>query len=272
MKRKSIYYILLVGILFFSCEHATEEEQANNEQEAAKKEVISVFQPNFEDFVRRKVEAELGISAAEKYDLQIHQAHLDKDTITDAVILINRKQFALEKAKREDKEKFLENTGYTGRENYVYVFKGASGKILTTPPVGSSIFHPLTVAFEEISTPGQNDFWVSYRLRNSLFRNYYTMRGEKLFLTLNCPVFDKIGEKVPEAYYIEHRSVETRIAKDIVIYDGKIKDYDPATIADINNFTPSEIIPTDYIDVYFIFDPDRKTYVTPMAPKGQSEE
>jgi hypothetical protein len=272
MKYPSIYYLLLVVILFFSCESALEEELINNERETSKKEIMSVFQPNFEAFVRRKVEAELGISAVEKYDLQIHLAHLDKDTITDAVILINRKQFALDKAQKESKEKFLENTGYTARENYVYVFKGGSGKILSTPPVGSSIFHPLTVEFEEISTPGQNDFWVAYRLRNSLFRNYYTMRGEKLFLTLNCPVFDEIGNKEPEAYYIEHRSVATRIAKDIVIYKGKIKDYDPSTIVDINNFTPSEIIPTDYIDVYFIFDPDRKTYVTPMAPKDQSEE
>jgi hypothetical protein len=272
---KNILYfviILLLTTLFFSCDESINEEEVPTNKKNTTKNIKTVFDHDFEAYIRRKIETELQINAAEKYDLKIHIAQLDKDTISDAVILVNREQHALDRMKKEGKEKLLKNRGYTARENYVFVFKGSSSKLLITPPIGSSIFHPLEVFFEEITTPGQNDFWVEYRFRNSLFRNYYTLKGETLFLTLNCPVFDKIGEKEPEVYSIEHRKVETRLGKDIVIYEGYIPNYDPNLIEDINNYSPENIKPKDEIFVYFIYDIDRKSYVTPMAPREDKKE
>jgi hypothetical protein len=264
--------ILLIFLGITSCEEAKKDDTKNKKEATADKKIVNVFDSDFENFIRREIEAELAINAAENYTLEIHRSRLDKDTITDAVITLNRREFGLERMKKEGKENLLKKSGYTLRENYVFVYKGSSGKVLTTPPIGSSVFHTLSVFFEQITTPGQNDFWVEYRFRNSLFRNYYTLKGETLYLTLNCPVFDQIGEENPEVFDITHRSVKTRIAKDIVIYEAVIPDYDPENIEDINDYSPSRIEAKEDIFVYFIYDNDRKSYVTPMAPLNQENE
>lgn len=277
---KSWTIVFICGLLFSSCNQDSDtsiSSAKNNSKNSQtyyepKKEIkITVDSDEFEKFVRRKVESKLKINASENYSLKIIETHLDKDTLKDALILINREEFAIENAKKEDKENILKSFGYTARENYVYVFRGASQKVLTTPGIGSSIYHMLEAGLDEITSPGQNDFWVDYRFRNSMFRNYYTMRGDKLFLTLNCPIFDDIGEKDPKAYFVEHRNVKTRISKDIVIHEGDIVNYDPTDIDDPYNFTPDSIVKSDEIHVYFIFDPSRNKFVTPMKPKDDEE-
>ena len=272
---KNWVIVLILGFAFISCNQDNDNKNSNtgnkNSDQPQKDIKITVDSDNFESFVRRKVESNLKIDASENYDLKIIEAYLDKDTLKDALILINREEFAIKKAKKEDKEKILKSFGYTATENYVYVFRGASQKVLTTPGIGSSIYHMLEAGLGELTSPGQNDFWVDYRFRNSMFRNYYTMRGDKLFLTLNCPIFDNIGEQEPDAYFIEHREVEARISKDIAIYEGGILNYDPSKIEDTYNFTPDSIVKKDDVFVYFIFDPSRNKFVTPMKPKDEEE-
>lgn len=272
---KNWVIVLILGFAFISCNQDNDNKNSNtgnkNSDQPQKDIKITVDSDNFESFVRRKVESNLKIDASENYDLKIIEAYLDKDTLKDALILINREEFAIKKAKKEDKEKILKSFGYTASENYVYVFRGASQKVLTTPGIGSSIYHMLEAGLGELTSPGQNDFWVDYRFRNSMFRNYYTMRGDKLFLTLNCPIFDNIGEQEPDAYFIEHREVEARISKDIAIYEGGILNYDPSKIEDTYNFTPDSIVKKDDVFVYFIFDPSRNKFVTPMKPKDEEE-
>lgn len=272
---KNWVIVLILGFAFISCNQDNDNKNSNtgnkNSDQPQKDIKITVDSDNFESFVRRKVESNLKIDASENYDLKIIEAYLDKDTLKDALILINREEFAIKKAKKEDKEKILKSFGYTASENYIYVFRGASQKVLTTPGIGSSIYHMLEAGLGELTSPGQNDFWVDYRFRNSMFRNYYTMRGDKLFLTLNCPIFDNIGEQEPDAYFIEHREVEARISKDIAIYEGGILNYDPSKIEDTYNFTPDSIVKKDDVFVYFIFDPSRNKFVTPMKPKDEEE-
>lgn len=231
-----------------------------------KKVTISVKDSTFNEFVKRNVESALKISATEEYDFQIKTAFINRDTIKDAVILVNRKEHALEKAKRDGNLKFLEKMGYTGLHNHVFVFLGGTNELLQTAPVGSNIHHPLTVFFESITKPSHTDFYVEYRNRNSMYRNYYTVRGNKIYLTLNCPVFDLIGEKQPKAYAIKHKNSKIRTSKDIAIYDGAITNYQPEEIEDVNNFYPDSIFASKELHVYFIYDEKSNAYVTPMRP------
>jgi len=259
----SLYYILVGWFVLFcvSCESSNESVE-NNETLSEK---ASDSPLSFEEKIRREIEVKLGIKGNETYDFQLFKSHLNRDTLIDVVVLVNREQFALEEAKKEKKEKFLEYMGYTGPHNHVFVQLGNSDQLIQAPPVGSSIFHPLSIEFETITMPGQNDFFVSYRSRNSLFRNYYTIRSEKIFLTFNCPEFDLIGEKEPEVYSIQHTESTVRTAKDIALYFGKIIDYSPSKIEDINSYTPKEILSTDELFVYFIFDEKSKKYKTPFS-------
>jgi hypothetical protein len=102
-------------------------------------------------------------------------------------------------------------------------------------------------------------------------RNYYTVRNDRVFLTFSCPVFDSIGESKPKVYSIEHKESTVRLAKDIALYDGKIPSYDPTKIEDINNYSPKEIISTEELYVFFIFDESTMSYVTPMMTKEKDK-
>lgn len=222
---------------------------------------------SFEEKAKRAVEADLKINASEKYDIQIHKAYIDRDTIEDAVILVNRKQWAHERAEKQGNINYAEKLGFTGPHNNVFVYLGKYDKFISTPNVGSSADYPLDVNFETISIPSQKDFFVNYRIRNSMHRNYYTVRNDRVFLTFNCPVFDSIGAQNPKVYSIEHKESSIRLAKDIALYEGKIPNYNPSEIEDVNNYTPDKIVSTDDLYVFFIFDEQTLSYVTPMVNK-----
>jgi len=271
MYLKKFKPLLAISILFFSLLLNACKNESKETKEEEKKEQKSSL--TFKERAKRAVEAKLKINASEKYDIQIHKEYIDRDTLEDAVILVNREQWAFERTEKNGNYDFAKKVGFTGPYNNVFVYLGKYDKFISTPTVGSSAESPLKVDFEVITTPSQKDFYVNYRIRNSVYRNYYTVRKDRVFLTFNCPVFDKIGEPKPEAYSIQHRDSPVRLAKDIALYHGKIPNYNPAEIQNINKYSPEKIIPTDELYVFFIFDEKTMSYVTPMVndEKGNEE-
>lgn len=268
---------LCLGAFLVACNseqnnRETPAETSDSQIKLANLKDIPIQTADFEAALSRHVSALLKIPPTEEFDFQVHYAFLDRDTLKDAVILVNRAAFAQEKAKKENNEDFFRYLGYSGPHNHVFVYQGQSGKILETVPVGSTVFHPLNIDFGYVSSPAHLDFWVDYRIRNGKYRNYYTVRGDKLYLTFNAPIFDEIGEPSPKAYY--HKLVESpiRTALDIAVYHAEIKNYNPENIEDFNNFTPDEIVPKDELYVYFIFDEATKKYKTPMRPPSEEED
>lgn len=240
-------------------------EDIKSDESDSSKEVSEKI--SWEESIKRKVEAALKINASENYDLQIRKEYIDRDTLQDAVILVNRESHAMEMAKKENRMNFFEKLGFTGPHNHVLVYLGGNNQVLLTTPVGSSVKHPLEVHFESITNPSLKDFYVDYRIRNSIQRNYYTVRDQKIYLTLSCPVLDSVGFEKPRVYDIQHKESSVRLSKDIVLYEGKIPGYNPSEIADINSYSPKEILPTDQLVVFFIFDDKTMTYKTPMIRK-----
>lgn len=259
IKLKILSSIILFSLL--ACDNNTEKVTTNEKE--GKNEIIH-NNSDFESKVKREIESRLKINSAENYKIKIVKEYIDRDTVIDAVILVNREEYAIDKAKKKDNLKFLEYLGYTGPHNHVFVYLGGKDKFLQAPPVGSSIKHELTVNFEIVTTPSQKDFFVEYRSKNSVYRNYYTVRNNEIYLTFNCPVYSEIGDPEPKAYDIQHLESSVRLAKDIALYNAKISNYNPSKIEDINNYTPDEIVATDELFVYFIFDDKKMVYVTPM--------
>lgn len=277
INHKAWTFLILIFAFFLACENNQPAENKNNQSDVqevrlADLKLIPLQTAEFETALERHISALLKIPTTENYDFQVHYAYLDKDTLLDAVILVNRAEYAMEKNKREDNEDFFKYLGYSGPHNHVFVYQGETGNILETVPVGSTIFHPLSIEFGHVSTPVHLDFWVDYRIRNGKYRNYYTVRGGKLYLTFNAPIFDEIGEPTPKAY--SHQLVESplRTAMDIAVYHATMKNYNADLIEDFNNYTPEEIIPKEELYVYFIFDEATKKYKTPMRPKGEEGE
>lgn len=257
--------MFLIAGFIVSCADNEEKTAVKNKEEKSAENPLSE-----KEQIIRQVENSLSIDATEDYTIEIIPKHIDSDTIEDALILVNRKEFAFKKAKRTNTESFFESTGYSGQYNFVFVKLGARKKLLSTIPVGSNANYKLTHEFVELTSKAHKDFYVEYRVRNSLYRNYYTVRNNILHLTLSCPVFDEIGEENPRVYDIQHVESPVRLAKDIVLYEGKMVDYDPKNIENVNFYQPKEIVKNGPLYVYFIFDDKRMKYVTPM--KAPTEE
>jgi hypothetical protein len=253
----TIIYIFL--LLVTSCD---DKQLKKSDQNVPTKSI-----DNFDDWAKRQVETLLKINAAENYTLSIHKEYLDRDTLIDAVILVNREEYAKKKAAEDGDTSFEELVGYTGPYNYVFTHINGSEKLHQAPPVGSSATHPLTVQFETISNPSQKDFYVEYRVKSSINRNYYTINNGRVVLTFSCPLYDFMDPQNPTVYSIKHIESEVRISKDIALYKGKITNYDPKNISDFMTYYPAEVLPTDDLYVYFIYDKKRMKYVTPMTPE-----
>ncbi|HLV43084.1 MAG TPA: hypothetical protein VKY37_12450 [Brumimicrobium sp.] len=261
-KRIIQIYFFISLFLFSACSSEKENQEIDKEEKAVLTE---------EEQIIRQVENKLGISAAEEYDIQILYKFINPDTLQDALILVNRKDHAFQRAKINNSERFFENTGYTAPHNHVFVKLGGLKNIIETTAVGSNVNYPLEAKFIELTSKAHQDFYVDYRIRNSLQRNYYTVRNNSIFKTFSCPVFDSIGADIPKVYDIQHKVSSVRIAKDIALYQGEILDYNPEEITDVNNYTPKEIIGTDNLFVYFIFDQQSMKYKTPMNNKVGEE-
>ena len=266
LKKYNLHTLLFISLVFFFSSACKEESTPTEKNKKADKSELS-----FEERAKRAVEADLKINASEKYDIQIHSSYIDRDTLKDAVILVNRKQWAFERIKKNNNESFAKKTGYTEPYNNVFVYLGKYDKFISTPTIGSSAEYPLEVNFEVITNPSQKDFYIDYRIRNSMKRNYYSVRNDRVFMTFNCPVFDSIGAPKPKVYSIEHQESTVRLAKDIVLYEGEIPGYDPSKIENTNYYSPEEIVSTDELYVFFIFDKNSMSYVTPMVSKEKEE-
>lgn len=247
---------LFSALLIFGC---TSEVKDEVEVQTKSNELTE------EELMIRQVENSLGITAAEKYDIQIEYKYINADTLQDALILVNRAEHAFQRAKNNDTERFFENTGYTAPHNHIFVKLGGVKKLLSTVAIGSNVKYPLEATFLELTSKAHQDFYVDYRIRNSMQRDYFTVRRNNIYKTFSCPVFDSVGVENPRVYDIQHRESSVRIAKDIALYHGEFEDYEPSEIEDVNNYTPKGIIGTDKLFVYFIFDDRTMKYKTPMG-------
>lgn len=257
---KIIFAVLyIIPILCSSCQESPKAKKSKVDD--------ALTSENFDTWVKRQVESLLKINAAENYTLTIHEEYLDRDTLIDAVVLVNREEYAKKKAAEDGDTSFEELVGYTGPYNHVFTYINGSKKLHQAPPVGSSAEYPLTVHFETIANPSQKDFYIEYRVKSSVNRNYYTMNNGKVTLTFSCPLYDFMDPEKPTIYAIKHQESEVRISKDIALYKGTIPNYNPDNIDDFMSYYPEEVVATDDLYVYFIYDKQKMKYVTPMRPE-----
>jgi hypothetical protein len=260
-KKHFIAKLLIISplLVIFSCNDETESAEVKNNSKVEKL--------GFAEKIARQVESDLSINAAENYDLRIIKEYIDNDTLEDALILVNREEWSQEKLKKSVNKSFTEKTGNAGFYNHVFVKLGSRDELLKTPAIGSAPDFKLSSEFLTLTSQANKDFFVNYKIRNSMHRNYYTVRDDRLYLTFSCPVYDSIGEENPRVYSIQHKESSVRISKDIAMYKGVIEGYDPEKIENPDTYIPKQILPTDELIFYFIFDDKSMKYTTPMVPK-----
>ena len=246
-----IIAILFFIPLFFSC-----SEDKNDNIETEKKE--NKDNQTLEKMVDRHVQAQLSIPSTEKYSLQIYKEHLDGDDKLDAIITVNRLNFAYEEANKSGKYEMRKELGFTGHYNYIFYYDGGLNMISPSIIVPSSPQAELVVKFENISTSAFKDVLVDYKIRNSSFRNYYNIMNHSPVQVFQWKLYDYLGEKNVEANYIEYSNGSVGLARDILIYKGELKNR--TKVKDIYKFSPEIEKDGELLHRFFYLDREGKYF------------
>jgi hypothetical protein len=246
----TLLFAIISGFLL-SCGEKTQEMKDE-------KKPISDDELSLDELAKRKIESQLSIPGTENYILKVHQAELDGDGIEDAVILVNREQYAHQLAMKEASPG-QEQMGFTGNYNFLFYYNGATKKVSRPINVGSSAFAPLKISFENIQSEGYKDFTLDYRILGNCYRNFYTVVRGVPKLVFQWTIFDLEDKTNPEFKFIEFAKGTYSSAKDILIFKGKLESELPENIEEDFNHTISKNGEMDYL---FFYNPNEGKYFT----------
>jgi len=225
-------------------------------ESSKKTEVTETKNESLETRARRHVEALLGISPTENYQLTIYKEHLDADNHIDAVISVNRLDFAKNEAARSKNTVKQAELGFMGNYNYIFYYDGGLDKISPEIPVPSSPNAPLKVQFENISSENYKDILVDYRVLNACFRNFYPVIEHTPRLVFQWKVFDGLNKPQKEAYYFLYDRGTLGPQKDILVMKGSMKE--PGKVEDMYHFNPEITQTSEQLYRFFYFPKEGK--------------
>lgn len=243
-----ILFSALLTVLFVQCGGETQTEPA---QEKAAKPVKN--EP-FDKRYKSEIETKLSIGDKEKYSYHVYKAFINADSIEDAIITVNRMQYAEDEAIKSGKVTKSVEMGYVGNYNYFFYYDGAIDQISDPITVPSSPGRELDISFASITSPEKQDIIIDYRIRNSGWRSYFTSTSEgHLSLMFQWKWFDYVGEAVPEALnHVLEPSPEGQ-SQDISIYQSAIDGYSPE-VKDVYAYVP-KITKKGALMYRFFYDP-----------------
>jgi hypothetical protein len=214
---------------------------------------------SFDARAKREVVGALAIPANEKYSIRIYKEYLNSDTIIDAIITVNRMEFAINEAIRNKREAKSAEIGFTGNYNYIFYYDGALDKISNPIFAPSSPGRELDVEFKSIVSPTRKDLILGYRIRNSGWKCYFSVFNDHdLMMVFRWKSFDFAGEDNPEAFVHSYEVNANQVPKDIAIYESEIDSY-TKNIGDMYTYIPS-ITKKKKLKFKFFLDPIEKKY------------
>ena len=202
-------------ILTSSCQEQKERQEVSIEE-------LPTDHSDLNAYAKRHIEATLRIPATEKYTLSIHKENLDGDDKQDAIILVNRYQFAMDEAVQSTNPAKRAELGYMGNYNYLFYFDGALNLISPPLVIPSSPMLPLKVSFENISSSSFKDILIDFRIRNSSYKDYYTVTNHSPRRIFQWKIFDGLGTPNEESFIFNYETGSYSESKDIVISKGRI--------------------------------------------------
>ena len=200
-------------ILTSSCQEQKERKEVSIEE-------LPTDHSDLNTYAKRHIEAALRIPATEKYTLSIHKENLDGDDKQDAIILVNRYQYAMDEAVQSTNPAKRAELGFMGNYNYFFYFDGALN--LISPPIAipSSPMLPLKVSFENISSSSYKDILIDFRIRNASFKDFYTVANHTPRRIFQWKNFDGLGTSESECFLFDYALGSYSESKDILIKKG----------------------------------------------------
>lgn len=260
MKYQYILFLSL-GLSFFGCKNdSTEKQETVTEHEFADEdEDLSL---PLEERAEKQARKKLGIPTNEKISIKLHNAYLNGDNQTDALITINRLEYAENYCKPLKHYEVLKKNGFVGNYNYIMIHDGASNKLSIPVPVPSSAMKELDVDFEYIFSESFVTPVVSYRIKNAEFKNFYNIADGILNKVFKMKSYDYVGEKNQEAFsYVIQETGMFGPVKDITVYKAIIEN-EKELAADWFGVNP-KIKKTNILDKKWFYDAKRAAFVTP---------
>ena len=241
--------LILFASLLSGC---GEQNQPDSKELMMEQEIEQVGRSDegtLEERAKRHVESVLGIPGNEKYTLKIYREDLDADNKQDAVIVVNRLEFALNEAVRQGNTAKRAELGFIGNYNCFFFYDGGLDKISPKIDVPSTPQKELDVAFHHISSDQYKDIVIDFRVRNSKFREFYFVINHTPRKVFQQQVFDGLGTRNTEAYGIAYEEGTMASQKDIVILTAEMKA--PSEEIDVFTYEPEIIVGKEMLYRFF---------------------
>jgi hypothetical protein len=250
------YLFLLLPLLLWSC-----KDQANDADttETSAQELPTKGKQSLASYADRMVRAKLSIQANEKFELQIYRAQLDNDGIEDAVITVNRLDFAMKEAMASPNPAKRAELGFMGNFNYFFFFDGKLDMLSPPIAIPSSPLLPLQVSFENISSEAYKDILIDFRIRNASYKDFYTVSNHTPRRIFQFKNFDGLGTPITEAYHFEYGAGSYGPQKNIFVMEAKLEGLPKG--ADPNTFVPA-LSPLEKIKYTFFYLESEAKYAT----------
>lgn len=249
-------YILPILFLLSACQ-TTEFEQETNQE--SNQELPTKGKLSLEEYADRMVRSKLSIQANEKFELKIHKAQLDADGIEDAIITLNRKDFALQEAMASPNPAKRAELAFMGNYNYFFFFDGKLDMLSPPIAIPSSPLLPLHVAFENISSTEYKDILIDFRIRNASYKDFYTVSNHTPRRIFQFKNFDGLGTEQTEAYHFEFGAGSYGPQKNIFVMEAQLGKLPQG--ADKNTYIP-EMKPIEKIKYTFFYLEKEGKYAT----------
>jgi hypothetical protein len=231
--KPSICFLFAASFLILSCGDQAHNDNVLMQGDDIPSDVQSADNGTLEERAKRHVESTLSIPGTENYSLKIYKEDLDGDDKTDAIITVNRYDFALEEAASQGNTAKRAELGFMGSYNFIFYYDGGLDKISPEIAIPSTPQKELAIAFDHISSSTYKDVIIDYRIRNAKFREFYFVSNHTPRRVFQCKLFDGLGTKSTEAYHVKYAEGTMGIQKDILILNAELvqpqNEFDPLT-------------------------------------------
>ena len=254
MKSRLIYHLIFLCLLLQAC-----QENSSDELPVVDESQLPDDKGDLNSYAKRHVQAQLQISVNEKYTMKIYKENLDGDDKEDAIITVNRLNHAIDEAANSANPAKRAEIGYMGNFNFFFYYDGAKDMISPPIVIASSPLLPLKIGFENISSENYKDILIDFRIRNSSFRDFFSVINHTPRRVFEFRNFDGMGTTKSECYSFQYTTGSYSAFKDIQVFKANLGAV-PAN-ADLNTFEPS-INPTAELLYTFFYVPQEGKYMT----------
>lgn len=250
---RRILFLASISLLIMSC--GDEKKDDPIDQETKKTAPVETV----ESMAKRHIEGRLSIPATEKYSYHIYKEHLDGDDKIDAIITVNRLEFAIDKASKSKNTAQQASIGYMGNHNYIFYYDGGLNKISPEIAVPSSPLSELKVSFENINSEAYKDILIDFRILNASYKDYYTVKNHTPIHVFQWKNYDGLKSGKEEAFYFEYTEGTLGPVKDILVKKAVL--IQPKGEIDLYKYEP-ELKKTNELVHRFFYHPSEGKYMT----------